>query len=106
MIPADRRASWRMHKVSGGETLASIGKRYGMLPGSIAAANGQKQASPAAGERLLIPVAYRESAAPKRAVVARRAVLTRRVKMQRKRLTVVTHSASNRISRGSRVAGE
>jgi membrane-bound lytic murein transglycosylase D len=106
MIPADRRASWRMHKVSGGETLASIGKRYGMLPGSIAAANGLKQASPAAGERLLIPVAYRESAAPKRAVVARRAILTRRVKGQRKRLTVVTHSASNRISRASRVAGE
>ena len=100
MIPADRRASWRMHKVSGGETLASIGKRYGMLPGSIAAANGLKQASPAAGERLLIPVAYRESAAPKRAVLARR------VKVQRRRLPVVTHSASNRISRGSRVAGE
>jgi membrane-bound lytic murein transglycosylase D len=106
MIPAERRASWRMHKVSGGETLASIGKRYGMLPGSIAAANGLKQASPAAGERLLIPVAYRESAAPKRAVVARRAILTRRVKVQRRRLPVVTHSASNRISRGSRVAGE
>jgi len=106
MIPADRRASWRMHKVSGGETLASIGKRYGMLPGSIAAANGLKQASPAAGERLLIPVAYRESAAPKRAVVSRRAILTRRVKVQRRRLPVVTHSASNRISRGSRVAGE
>jgi membrane-bound lytic murein transglycosylase D len=106
MIPAERRASWRMHKVSGGETLASIGKRYGMVPGSIAAANGLTQATPAAGERLLIPVTYRESALPKRAVVARHAVLTRRVKGQRKRLTVVTHSASNRISRASRVAGE
>jgi membrane-bound lytic murein transglycosylase D len=100
MIPAERRASWRMHKVSSGETLASIGKRYGMAGGSIAAANGLKQASPAAGDRLLIPVAYRETA-PKRAVAVRRVV-----KGQRKRLPVVAHTASNRAARGSRTAGE
>jgi membrane-bound lytic murein transglycosylase D len=100
MIPAERRASWRMHKVSSGETLASIGKHYGMLPGSIAAVNGLRQVTPAAGDRLLIPVAYRENAVPKRPVV------TRRAKGQRKRLPMVAHSASNRIARGSRVAGE
>ncbi len=33
MVPADRRASWRMHKVASGETLASIGKHYGMTAG-------------------------------------------------------------------------
>jgi len=101
MIPAERRASWRMHKVASGETLASIGKRYGMAGGSIAAANGLKQASPAAGDRLLIPVAYRASAAPKRMLATHRAV-----KRQRKRLPVVTHTASNRAVRGSRAAGE
>jgi membrane-bound lytic murein transglycosylase D len=93
MIPAERRASWRMHKVASGETLASIGKRYGMAGGSIAAANGLKQASPAAGDRLLIPAAYRETAAPKRVVA------THRAKGQRKRLPVVTHTASNRAAR-------
>jgi len=100
MIPGDRRASWRMHKVASGDTLASIARRYGMAPGSIAAANGLKQASPVAGDRLLIPVAYRATAAPKRVVAAHRA------KGHRKRATVVTHMASNRGSRVSRGAGE
>ncbi|MGA2740733.1 MAG: transglycosylase SLT domain-containing protein [Bryobacteraceae bacterium] len=95
MIPAERRASWRMHKVSSGETLASIGKRYGMAAGNIAAANGLRQSSPAAGDRILIPVAYRESVAPKRAAVA---VKHRAVKGPRKRLPVVTHTAANRVS--------
>jgi membrane-bound lytic murein transglycosylase D len=98
MIPAERRASWRMHKVASGETLASIGKRYGMAGGSIAAANGLKQASPATGDRLLIPVAYRATAAPKRPVVAKY-----RAKSPRKHPTVLTRTASNRASR---TAGE
>jgi hypothetical protein len=46
MIPAERRASWRMHKVTTGETLAAIAKHYGTAGGTIAAANGLKQASP------------------------------------------------------------
>jgi membrane-bound lytic murein transglycosylase D len=100
MIPAERRASWRMHKVGIGETLASIAKQYGMAGGSIAAANGLKQAAPAAGDRLLIPVAYRATtAAPKRAVAARGLVKG----LQGKRLPVVTHSAANRAVR---TAGE
>jgi membrane-bound lytic murein transglycosylase D len=101
MIPAERRASWRMHKVASGETLAAIGKRYGMAAGSIAAANGLKQAPPAAGDRLLIPVAYRATAAPNRVVATHRAA-----KGLRKRLPVVTHTASNRPARVSRTAGE
>ena len=38
-VPAERRASWRMHKVESGETLAMIGKRYGASPSVIAAVN-------------------------------------------------------------------
>jgi membrane-bound lytic murein transglycosylase D len=98
MIPAERRASWRMHTVASGETLASIGKRYGMAGGSIAAANGLKQASPAAGDRLLIPVAYRAAAPPPRIVATHR-----RAKSQRKHLAVVAHTATNRAAR---TAGE
>jgi len=101
MIPADHRASWRMHKVASGDTLASIARSYGMAPGSIAAANGLREASPAAGDRLLIPVSYRAPAAPKRVVVTHR-----RAKGPRKRPAVVTHTASNRASRVSRAAGE
>jgi membrane-bound lytic murein transglycosylase D len=97
MIPGERRASWRMHRVSSGETLAAIGKRYGMPAGSIAAANGLKQDSPAAGDRLLIPAAYRESTAPKHAAAKHSPA-----KVQpRKRLPVVAHSASNRAVRAA-----
>src|SRR3984957_4726470 len=51
-IPAERRASWRMHKVASGETLASISKHYGMTPGSIAAANRLTATVPETGARL------------------------------------------------------
>lgn len=104
MIPADRRASWRMHTVASGETLASIGKHYGMTPASIVSANGLKQASPAAGERLLIPAAYRPVPPPRpRALVAAKHHVT---KGQRRRFTAVTHTASNRAAGTARAAGE
>ena len=72
MVPEDRRASWRMHKVEDGETLATIGKRYRTTAAIIAAANHMLSASPAAGDQLLIPAAYHE-ADPVRAAHARSA---------------------------------
>jgi hypothetical protein len=60
------------------------------------AANGLKQASPATGDRLLIPVAYRPTVVAKRAVVAKY-----RAKSPRKHPTVLTHTASNRASRAA-----
>ena len=71
MVPAERRASWRMHTVENGETLATIGKRYRTTPGAIAAANNIRSASPTIGDRLLIPASFHE-AAPVRTVVAKR----------------------------------
>ena len=62
MVPEERRASWRMHVVADGETLAVIGKRYRTTPGTIAAANHMQSAAPAVGDRLLIPAAYHEAA--------------------------------------------
>lgn len=44
-VPAVKRAAWRLHRVAGGDTLASIARRYSTAPGSIVAANSQ------AGER-------------------------------------------------------
>lgn len=58
-VPADKRASWRLHRVSGGETLASIARRYSTAPGSIVAANARAGEgyfdSLDDGEVLLIP---------------------------------------------------
>lgn len=71
VIPAEHRASWRMHTVETGETLASIGKRYRTAPGTIAAANNMRSLSPAVGEHLLIPAAYHETV-PVRTAAAKR----------------------------------
>jgi len=62
MVPEERRASWRMHVVADGETLAAIGKRYRTTAGTIAAANHMQSSAPAVGDRLLIPAAYHETA--------------------------------------------
>ncbi len=64
MIPAERRASWRMHRVGIGETLASIGKRYGISSASIVAANSLEADEALEGDRLLIPAALRPEPAP------------------------------------------
>jgi membrane-bound lytic murein transglycosylase D len=57
-IPSSQRASWRMHLVTQGDTLATIAKRYGSTPKSIADANQLGGGSPSAGDHLLIPAAY------------------------------------------------
>jgi membrane-bound lytic murein transglycosylase D len=57
-IPSSQRASWRMHLVTPGDTLATIAKRYGSTPKSIADANQLASGSPNAGDHLLIPAAY------------------------------------------------
>lgn len=56
-VPPERRASWRMHKVESGETLAVISKRYGASPQVIAAANRLESDAPETGDLLVIPQA-------------------------------------------------
>jgi membrane-bound lytic murein transglycosylase D len=70
-VPPDRRASWRMHKVESGETLATIGKRYGASPSVIAAANRMVSESPEAGDRLAIPQAAAAPSAARKTAVRR-----------------------------------
>jgi membrane-bound lytic murein transglycosylase D len=70
-VPADRRASWRMHKVESGETLAMIGKRYGASPSAIAAANRIESETPEAGDRLAIPQAAVSPSPARKAAVRR-----------------------------------
>ena len=62
LIPANRLDAWRMHRVAAGDTLATIGKRYGVTPASIVAANHLEEAQAVEGDRLLIPTAARADA--------------------------------------------
>ena len=72
-VPTAKRASWRIHRVAPGETLAQIAKRYGTPPGSISAANAASRLQPEAGDVLIIPAAYSEprATAQKRAPAKR-----------------------------------
>lgn len=76
MIPNERRAAWRMHRVAIGETLASIGRQYGIAPASIIAANSLEADEAIEGDRLLIPAAVRPEA-PAVRTPARKASNTR-----------------------------
>jgi len=64
MIPANRMDAWRMHRVGAGETLATIGKRYGVTPANIVSANRMESAQAQEGDRLLIPAVQRIAMAP------------------------------------------
>jgi membrane-bound lytic murein transglycosylase D len=72
-IPANHLDAWRMHTLGSGETLAAIGKRYGVLPTAIAAANHLKTPEAREGDRLLIPATmHLESATVRKAPVSSR----------------------------------
>jgi membrane-bound lytic murein transglycosylase D len=58
-IPSNHLDAWRMHRVSAGETLAGIGKRYNVQPSNIVAVNHLDSEQPQEGDRLLIPASPR-----------------------------------------------
>jgi membrane-bound lytic murein transglycosylase D len=66
LVPAERRASWRMPRVEPGQTLASIARRYNSSPSLIASTNKLNDTEPMPGDRLLVPVSDHETAAPAR----------------------------------------
>jgi membrane-bound lytic murein transglycosylase D len=71
MIPAIHRANWRIHRVTNGETLAEIAKRYSTPLAAISTANQGMTAVPEAGDLLIIPAGYRaEQPAPQHAKTA------------------------------------
>ena len=55
-----------MHRVEAGENLAAIAHRFNASAKLIASANNLSGGEPAMGDRLLIPAAYHEPAAPVR----------------------------------------
>ncbi len=83
-VPPDRRASWRMHKVENGETLATIGKRYGASPSVIAAANRIESEAPETGDRLVIPQAAVLERPMRKAAVRRSSAMAERKRTTKK----------------------
>ena len=64
MIPAERRASWRVHRVEPGEDVTSIARLFNATPAQILTANNLSDAEVAAGTRLVIPAVYHEPTPP------------------------------------------
>jgi membrane-bound lytic murein transglycosylase D len=87
MVPSERRADWRMHRVTAGETLAGIGKQFGVTPTAIQTANHLQSAEATEGDRLVIPLAHVQPA-PARRTASRKPA--RRTSAGRR----TTHSAS------------
>ena len=94
MIPAEHRASWRMHRVGAGETVASVAKLFGTSPSVIVTANNLHSSEPVEGDRLLIPVAMRADV-PVRPTVSRTPV---------RRAAVVVHHAKGKTPPAKPVA--
>lgn len=97
VVPANKRASWRVHKVEAGETLAAIAKRYKMAPLAIAAVNKDVGDNPITGQMLVVPAAYQEPAPAKlRAASARKSTATASRKTSKGRTTARTATAKRK----------
>jgi len=57
-VPSTHRANWRVHRVTPGETLATISRHFAMSPAAIAAVNRNTVEPPETGDLLVIPSGY------------------------------------------------
>jgi len=55
-VPADRRDSWRVHRVEPGDTIAGVAKQYGTSATLVSSANHDEL--PEAGAFAIVPVSY------------------------------------------------
>jgi membrane-bound lytic murein transglycosylase D len=79
-VPEDKRAAWRLHRISSSDTLASIARQYSTAANSILAANQLDSSffeAPEDGEVLLIPASAPKAAPAKRKAPVRRATARR-----------------------------
>src|ERR1017187_4824173 len=109
LIPANHLDAWRMHRVLGSETLATIGKRYGVTPANIVSVNRLESARAVEGDRLLIPSAQRaqppaakpaakktvSATARRRGTTRGKTVATASVRPVRKSPVVLAHNTGN-----------
>jgi membrane-bound lytic murein transglycosylase D len=72
-IPAAYRASWRVHRVTAGDSIAAVAKRYGAAQTAIVSVNRlEGDRLPAEGEYLMVPRAYADSMSSANARLASR----------------------------------
>ena len=64
LIPSQRRASWRLHRVSSSETVEEIARRYRLSEKLIASVNPEGAMTPEEGDLLVIPAGYPEARSP------------------------------------------
>ena len=64
MIPPEHRDAWRMHRLGIGETVADVGKRFGIATNSLVAANNLQTREASEGDRLVIPAVLRADPVP------------------------------------------
>ena len=80
-VPANRRDSWRVHKLDAEDTFTTLARRYNTAAAVVSSAN--HDALPEAGSLVVIPVAYPGDRVPvrrpSRVVAKSRATTTRRV---------------------------
>jgi membrane-bound lytic murein transglycosylase D len=102
-IPSNHLDAWRVHRVSAGESLAGIGKRYNVQASSIVAVNHMEAEQPLEGDRLLIPTAPRIEAPVRRAVspatARRRPAATASTASKARRKPVTTAAARPAVRR-------
>ena len=107
LIPANRLDSWRMHSVGPGETLAAIGKRYGVTPASIVSANRLESAQAVEGDRLLIPAVQRKQISPPSAKKKTTSASSRRKTTAKKTTTASSRkSTARKTTATARPAGK
>ncbi|MES1258273.1 MAG: transglycosylase SLT domain-containing protein [Acidobacteriota bacterium] len=100
LVPAEKRCSWRIHRVEAGESLASIARQFNSSTAVIASANQLSGGDPEPGNRLLIPAVYRETAAP----AAKRSVKTTARSHSGRTVAVRTSSSRSAPAKHSQAA--
>jgi membrane-bound lytic murein transglycosylase D len=107
VIPADRRDSWRVHRVEPGDSFAAVAKRYGTTADLLSSANHDQL--PEAGMFAAVPVAYPGDPAAKSAAkkTAARKGTVKKASSARKPAAKSTASATGKTTRpaGKRASG-
>ena len=104
VIPADRRDSWRVHRVEQGDTFAAVAKRYGTSAELLSSANHDQL--PEAGMFAAVPASYPGDPKP---VVKRTAKVPARKTAKRvsgKRVSAKTASSRKAAKPAVRTAGK
>jgi membrane-bound lytic murein transglycosylase D len=89
VVPAERRDSWRLHRVESGDTFAGLAKRYNASAAALVSSANHGE-MPAEGDWMAIPVAYPGDRVPK----AVKASPSTKKSRGRKSVTVA-HSSTN-----------